>query len=192
MNERQLAKFKSILGALVDIRGSLSATNGMFLGKEYQFDVVRPGKSLYGFAVREDLVGSLLPIADLFARIVQINQLEVGDSVGYGATFTATKPTKAITIGMGYADGFMRKFSGFGHGFLGGKKIPMIGRISMDYLVLDASDVDQEHIKMGNWVALTNSTDYTLEKWALELGTIPHEMSCRVGNRVKKIYIGEV
>ena len=130
------------------------------------------------------------PIIDIFARIVQINHLQKGDTVGYGSTFTADRDMTSVTIGIGYSDGFMRKFSGFGHGFLGGHKMSMIGRISMDYITLDASEVEKKYLKLGDWVALTNSTDYTLENWALELGTIPHEVSCRLGPRVKKVYIG--
>ena len=96
---------------------------------------------------------------------------------------------KTITIGIGYADGFMRKFSGFGHGFIEDYKMPMVGRISMDYTILDATNVPDEYLKIGAWVALTKSPTHTLEKWALE--TIPHEISCRFGERVKRIYIGE-
>jgi alanine racemase len=85
----------------------------------------------------------------------------------------------------------MRKFSGFGYGFLGGKKIPMVGRISMDYMVFDATEVEEFHLKIGNWVALTADPDYTLEKWTLELNTLPHEIACRFGSRVKRIYLEE-
>ncbi|MDR3155486.1 MAG: alanine racemase [Holosporaceae bacterium] len=189
MNKQQLQKFKEILKAAGGAKGSFSATNGIFLGKDYHFDIIRPGKSLYGFSIREDFIGSMRPVMDLFARVVQVSNLEKGDSVGYGATFVAKKSTPIVTIGMGYADGFMRKFSGFGYGFLGGKKMPMIGRISMDYIVLDATGVDPLYLGVGTWVALTRSDDYTLERWALELGTIPHEMSCRIGSRVKKVYV---
>jgi alanine racemase len=172
-------------------KGCLSATNGMFLGKDYFFDAVRPGKALYGFSVREDKIGSMTPVMDVFSRIVQVNHLKAGDTIGYGATFTADRDMTAITVGIGYADGFMRKFSGFGHGFIGGTKIPSVGRISMDYMTFDASNVEKSHLKIGNWVALTNDSDYTLEKWALELNTLPHEVGCRFGRRVKKIYIGD-
>jgi alanine racemase len=190
-NLEQLNKFRDILKTLGNPKGSLSATYGFFLGKDYLFDLIRPGKTLYGIAIRDDKVGSMLPIADIFSRIVQINSLKAGETVGYGATFTAARDTKTVTLGIGYADGFMRKFSGFGYGFLGGKKIPMIGRISMDYVVLDATDVDEVHLKIGAWVALTRTPDYTLEKWALELGTLPYEIACRFGQRVKRIYLGE-
>ncbi|MDR1982807.1 MAG: alanine racemase [Holosporaceae bacterium] len=192
LNNLQLERFKTIMQFFGNIKGCLSATNGIFLGEDYFFDAVRPGKSLYGFSIREDKVGSMIPVMDIFSRIVQINHLKPGDTVGYGATFTADRDMTVITVGIGYADGFMRKFSGFGHGFLGGKKMPSVGRLSMDYMVFDATEVEESHLKIGNWVALTNATDYTLERWALELNTLPHEIACRFGPRVKKIYIGEV
>ncbi len=189
MNDKQLQRFLHISNQFPGIAKCFSATNGIFLGHEYQFDIVRPGKALYGFSIRPDKLGSLLPVMDIFARIVQVNHLQKGDTIGYGSTFTAPNDMTTVTIGMGYADGFMRKFSGFGHGFLGGKKMPMIGRISMDYIVLDASDVEPEFLTYGGWVALTNSTDYTLERWALLLDTLPHEIACRFGSRVKRIYV---
>lgn len=192
MNAIQLEKFKAALKIFGNVKGSLSATNGMFLGKEYDFDVVRPGKALYGFSIREDKIGSFLPVMDVYARIVQINHLKAGDTIGYGATFVADHDMTTITIGIGYADGFMRKFAGYGHGFLGQNKLPMIGRFSMDYITLDATGVNEEDLKIGNWVELTKSPDYTLEKWALDLNTLPHEVACRFGSRVKKVYVGEV
>jgi alanine racemase len=191
MNERQLIRFKNILRALGNPRGSLSATNGIFLGADYCFDIVRPGKSLYGFSIREDKVGSMLPVMDIFSRIVQVNYLKSGETIGYGATFVADHDMRTVTIGMGYADGFMRKFSGFGQGFLDSNEMRTVGRISMDYMVFDATDVKEHSLKIGDWVALTRTPDYTLEKWALELGTLPHEIACRFGSRIEKIYIGD-
>ena len=189
MNRKQLNRFKSALKKFGNPKACLSATNGIFLGEDYQFDIVRPGKSIYGFSVREDMIGIVKPVMDIFSRIVQVNHLKKGDTVGYGSTFIVPHDMTSITLGIGYSDGFMRKFSGFGYGFLGGKKLPMIGRISMDYITLDASKVDEKYLKLGNWVALTRSPDYTVEKWALELGTIPHEITCRLGNRVESIYV---
>jgi alanine racemase len=192
MNDLQLNRFKKILEMFgPTVKGSFSATNGFFLGKDFMFDLVRPGKSLYGFSIREDKIGNLEPVMNAFARIVQVSEMNVGDTVGYGATFTADRKIKTITVGMGYADGFMRKFSGFGHGFIGGKKIPAIGRISMDYIVFDATEVDDSFLQEGNWLALTRTPDSTMEKWALELGTLPHEITCRFGKRMARVYLGE-
>ena len=190
MNKKQLDRFKTALKKFRNPMSCLSATNGIFLGRDYQFDMVRPGKAIYGFSIREDMIGIVKPVMDIFSRIVQVNHLKKGDTVGYGSTFIAPRDMTSITIGIGYSDGFMRKFSGFGCGFLGGKRLPMVGRISMDYITLDASEVDEKYLKLGNWVALTHSPDYTVEKWALELGTIPHEITCRLGSRVEKIYVG--
>ncbi|MDR3151696.1 MAG: alanine racemase, partial [Holosporaceae bacterium] len=156
LNDLQLHRFREVMKIFGPaVKGSFSATNGFFLGEDFMFDMVRLGKSLYGFSIREDKVGSLIPVMNAFARIVQVSELKVGDVVGYGATFTANRAMKTVTIGMGYADGFMRKFSAFGHGFIGGKKIPAIGRISMDFVVFDVTEVDDCFLQEGNWVALT-------------------------------------
>lgn len=176
------------------VRGSLSATNGIFLGAQYQFDIVRPGKALYGFSVRKDLIGTFEPVMNIFARITQINEIAQGETIGYGATFVAPRPMRTATLGIGYADGFMRKFDGFGHAFICGQRLPLVGRISMDYAVVDVTDLDpkvgESELKVGGWVALTQSPDYTLEKWALQMNTLPHEVACRFGRRVHKVYIG--
>ncbi|MDR2268316.1 MAG: alanine racemase [Holosporaceae bacterium] len=192
MNDLQLHRFREVMKVFGrSVRGSFSATNGFFLGEDFMFDMVRLGKSLYGFSIRDDKIGSLTPVMNAFARIVQVSELKVGDTVGYGATFTANRATKTATIGIGYADGFMRKFSAFGHGFIGGKKIPVIGRISMDFVVFDVTEVDDYLLKEGDWVALTRTPDNTMEKWALELGTLPHEVTCRFGPRATRVYLGE-
>lgn len=191
-NSQQLNQFKEILRYFgEDVKASLSATNGIFLGRDYQFDIVRPGKALYGFSIREDKIGTFEPVMDVFARITQLNEISPGETIGYGATFVAERNMRTATIGIGYADGFMRKFAGFGHAFIGGKRVPVVGRISMDYTVIDVTDVDESFLQVGSWAALTQSPDYTLEKWALEMDTLPHEVSCRFGRRVKRIYIEE-
>ena len=191
LNKKQLLRFIETLKKFDNPIACLSATNGVFLGNDFQFDIVRPGKALYGFAIREDKRNVVKPVVNLFSRIVQVNHIKKGDTVGYGATFVADREMTTVTIGMGYSDGFMRKFSGLGFGFLGDHKMPMIGRISMDYITFDATGVDEKFLKIGNWVALTRTPDYTLESWALDLNTIPHEISCRLGNRVQRIYVGE-
>lgn len=192
-NTEQLNKFKEMLAFFgAGVKASFSATNGIFLGKNYQFDIVRPGKALYGFSVREDKIGSFEPVMDIYTRIIQLNTLCKGETIGYGATFVAERDMKTATLGIGYADGFMRKFGGFGHAFIRGKRVPIVGRISMDYVVVDVTDLKEaSELQIGEWAALTQSPDYTLERWALQMNTLPHEVACRLGRRVKKIYVGE-
>lgn len=197
-NSQQLERFRRALnyfsdGGRKNVKGSLSATNGIFLGTDYQFDIVRPGKALYGFSIRKDLIGSFEPVMNVFAKITQINEIAQGETIGYGATFKAPRAMRTATLGIGYADGFMRKFAGFGHAFIGGQRVPMVGRISMDYAVVDVTDLDpkicETELRVGKWVALTQSPDYTLEKWALQMDTLPHEVACRFGRRVHKVYV---
>lgn len=191
LNELQLERFLHFTKYFPGIKYSLAATNGIMLGERFIFDVVRTGKFLYGYSVSEEQIHDLAPVVDIFAKIVQINELEKGGTVGYGATFIAPRDMRTITVGLGYADGFMRKFSGFGYGFLRNFKLPIVGRISMDYIVLDATDIDPDLLKIGDWVSLTRTPDATLSKWALELNTLPHEVACKFGKRVKRIYIGD-
>lgn len=186
-NTEQLEMFNRVCKYFPGIRKSISSTNGAFLGDKYVCDMVRFGKALYGFAVREDLIDTLYPVVGIYARIVQINEIEPGQSVGYGATFVAVKPMKVITVGMGYADGLMRKLQGFGYAYIDDIKLPMVGRVSMDFAVFDVTSVPDDRIRVGDWISLANDTE-TLERMAIDSGTIPHEITCRLGPRVKKIY----
>lgn len=187
-SQEQVDIFNEVCKYLPGIKRSMSSTNGVFLDKEYGYEMARIGKALYGFAIREDLIGTLTPVIEIYARIVQINEILPGQTVGYGATFKAKKRMKLATIGMGYADGLMRKLCQFGYAYIDNFKIPMVGRISMDYAVFDVTDVPDEKFAMGDWVCLANS-EATLEQLSIDSGTIPHEITCKLGRRVKKIYV---
>lgn len=190
MNDIQIQRFNDACSAFPGIKRSISSTNGIFLGQKYICDMVRPGKALYGFAVRNDLIGSLTPVIGIYARIIQVNEIDAGQTVGYGATFVAKKHMRLITVGIGYADGLMRKLAGFGYAYINNYKIPMVGRVSMDYAVFDVTDVPVDDVKIGNWISLANDT-YTLERLAIDSDTIPHEITCKLGIRVKKVYVGK-
>ena len=187
-NREQVDIFNKVCKSLPGIKRSMASTNGVFLDREYGYEMARIGKALYGFAIRDDLIGSLNPAIEIYARIVQINEILPGQTVGYGATFKAKKRMKLATIGMGYADGLMRKLSQFGYAYIDDFKVPMVGRISMDYAVFDVTDVPEEKIVLGNWMSLANS-EATLEQMSIDSGTIPHEITCKLGKRVKKIYV---
>lgn len=188
MNTEQLEKFKKATSFFPGIKRSLSSTNGMFLGKKFHFDLVRPGKALYGFAVRSDYIGTFHPVSKLYSRILQINTVAKGQSIGYGATFTTHRKTKTATIGIGYADGFMRKYSGHGCVYIGGQKVFVVGRVSMDYCVVDITDLPENVVSVGDWATIADDAN-TLEKFALDNDSLPHEIMCKLGPRVKKIYL---
>lgn len=187
-NMVQFSRFNDAAQAFHGVKKSISSTNGAFLRHEYACDMVRLGKALYGFAIRDDLIGALAPVMQIYARIVQVNEIHAGQSVGYGATFVADRDMRLITIGMGYADGLMRKLSSFGYAYINEHKISMVGRISMDYAVFDVTDIPSEEIELGGWVSLANNV-VTLERMAIDSGTIPHEITCKLGRRVKRVYV---
>lgn len=189
-NREQKELFEKATSYFPGVKRSLSATNGIFLGADYCYDIVRPGKGLYGFAVRSDYVGTFNPVSEIYARILQINEIEAGTSIGYGATFVAERNTRTATIGMGYADGFMRKYSGCGCVYIDGYNAPVLGRVSMDYAVVDITDIPSGIVKVGEWAGLVTDT-VTLEQFALDNNSLPHEIMCKLGPRVRKVYYEE-
>lgn len=135
-NAAQLATFRTMTEGL-SVPRSLSATGGILLGRDYHFDLTRPGIGLYGglpFAAARPVVRLSLPV-------IQVRDLGPGETVGYGCTFTATRRTKIATISGGYADGLIRAMSGRAQLFAGGTAVPVAGRVSMDLITVDVTDL---------------------------------------------------
>jgi alanine racemase len=145
LNALQLSRFRQALAMLPSAPASLAASHGVMLGAEYRFDLVRPGVALYGANphLREG-TGSPAPnpmqtAAVLTARVLQLRRIDSGESVGYGATFHAKRPAMLATIALGYADGFPRALSNKGVAVVGGTRVPIVGRVSMDLTILDVT-----------------------------------------------------
>lgn len=184
INKVQLQNFQDVTDKFYpNVKKCLCNSNGAMLGQEYQFDIIRPGKTLYGFAVRKDYIGSFEPVLYWYAKITQINYIKAEQSVGYGATFFATSDMTLATIGIGYNDGFFRRFCGDASVVINGKLAKIVGRISMDYIVVDVTEI--EGVEIGNWAVITDN-EYTIETWADAMGTIPHEITCKIGERVAR------
>ncbi|MGP1358241.1 alanine racemase [Roseicyclus sp.] len=135
-NAAQLAAFRAMTEGL-SVPRSLSATGGILLGRDYHFDLTRPGIGLYGglpFAAARPVVRLSLPV-------IQVRDLGPGETVGYGCTFTATRRTKIATISGGYADGLIRAMSGRAPLFADGTAVPVAGRVSMDLITVDVTDL---------------------------------------------------
>ena len=195
-NNDQLRKFKDILNYLGNPRASLSASSGILLGKEYHFDIVRPGRLLYGFydfkTDNQELQDSFNSVFNIYAPIVDINRITKGTSVGYGAEFIAQNDMTTITIGLGYADGIFRNLAKTNNNFcfFNDKKIPILGRISMDYMTLDATQISEQiNDNPDIMITLLNPPKYSIVDMAHNLNTIPHEITCRLGNRIIRKYI---
>ena len=157
---------------------------------ELQLDMVRAGIILYGLYPSDEVSYEplkLLPAMKFKTRIINIKNIEKGDSISYGRSFTAEKTTKLATISVGYADGYSRIMSGRAEVSLSGKKVPQVGRICMDQCMIDVSGVN--NIDIGDEVTLFGDEAVSAESVAANLGTINYEVVCMVGRRVPRIYI---
>jgi len=186
MNRMQLDRFKTALQILPAAPASLAATGGVLLGKDYHFDMVRPGLGLYGGNPRASGPNPFAVTARLTARILQLRRVDKGESVGYGATFIAKRPSVLATAGLGYADGLMRAISNHGAGAINGVRAPVAGRVSMDLVTLDVTDVPGR-LATGMDVEFVGDT-ITLEELARAAGTANYEILTSLSRRAERHY----
>ena len=180
MNEAQLQTFREMT-ADTDVPLSLAATGGCLMDASYHFDLTRPGIGLYGGLPFADA----LPVVTLDIPVIQTRLLEVGETVGYGNTFTAERPTKIATIAAGYADGI--------HRIMGPKTVlyaedvpcPVAGRISMDLIGVDITDLNYEPATLRLLGA-----EQGVDDLAANAGTIGYEILTALGARYDRRYIG--
>lgn len=185
-NVRQRDVFAAVAERFPDARRSLSASAGAFLGEAFRFDVVRPGITLYGGGPRCTPDARVRPVATLQAEILQVRQVMPGEAVGYGGTWTAERPTRVGVLGIGYADGVQRSNQPRGAVAFGGRRLPMLGRVSMDLIAVDLLDTAAAP---GDTVELFGPT-LLLDQAAADAGTIAYELLTRVATRVDKSYVG--
>ena len=186
-NKRQLERFRAALAALPPAPASLAASAGVHLGREYLFDVVRPGIALYGGNPVTPQPTSYRPVVSLTACVLQVRQVEPGGSVGYGATFTAARPSTLAVVALGYADGIPRALQTHGSAAIAGRRVPFAGRISMDLLALDVSGLPAGLVKPGTEVELLGDT-ITVDNVARAGNTIPHEVLTALHPRAQRVY----
>src|ERR1700761_9589257 len=125
MNRLQLDRFQTALAMLPPAPASLASSGGVMLGKDYAFDMVRPGIGLYGGNPQPGGANPFATVAILQGRVLQLRQIDKGETVGYGATFHAARPTVLAVAGLGYTDGLMRVLADRGQGALGGVRVPI-------------------------------------------------------------------
>ncbi len=183
MNRRQLALFRALAHMHPDAPRSLANSAGVLLGRDYHFDLVRPGIALYGGQPVPDAPIDVAAVATVSAPIVQVRDLNAGDTVGYNATYTAPRAIRLATIALGYADGFLRAGAGRGYGVLAGARCPIIGRISMDLITLDVT-VAAHAAHPGAEVEMLGA-QATVDAVATAAGTNSYEVLTRLGGRLK-------
>ena len=190
MNWTQLARFRAGLSVLPSAPASLAASAGIELGREFHFDLVRPGLAIYGGNPIAARPNPYRTVAVLSGRVLQIRHIAPGETVGYAAAFTAAKPATLAIVACGYADGLIRACAAGGHAAIGGVRVPFAGRMSMDLLALDASDVPDAALTRGAEVEFMGDT-VSLEEVAEAAGTITHEVLTSISPRARRIYADE-
>ena len=188
-NLAQLSRFKSLTKRFQDTRLSLAASGGCFLSPAYAFDLVRPGIALYGGNPGKSAENPMRGTVTLTAPLVQVRSIDRGDTVGYGATYTASGPRRLGIAAFGYADGLMRSLSNRGHGVIAGVKCPIVGRVSMDLVTLDVSQVPERAAHAGADVEFIGPNQ-TVDELAHEAGSLPYEIYTRLGPRIARTYTG--
>ncbi|WP_198647072.1 alanine racemase [Pannonibacter carbonis] len=195
-NAQQLARFKALQELFPGTPCSLANSAGIHLGPDYHFDMVRPGIALYGGEIIEGAPERLQTVVKLEARILQIRQVPADVPVGYGQGQTTRRPTRLAILSTGYGDGYHRRAGGAdtrpddappAHGVLAGHKVPLFGRVSMDLMAVDVTDVPSELARRGAFVELYGP-DVDMSHIAGTAETIDYELLTSLGHRHQRVY----
>lgn len=189
LNAEQLKRFQHVLSLAADIPASLCNSGGIFLPNAYHFHLARPGCSLYGIAPQALGANPMQHVATWNAPILMTRTLERDQSVGYGASATAKKGTRIATVASGYADGYLRYLSNKAVGYIGEHKVNLLGRVTMDMLCFDVTNVPESAAHEGAQLTLLGDRDFIrVDDVANAAGTIGYEVLTRIGSRVKRVY----
>jgi alanine racemase len=193
-NDRQIAQFVLARAHFPDVAASLANSSGIFLPQRPHLELVRPGYALYGGNPTPGSPNPMRPVVKLEARILALREIKEGESVGYDATWTAPRPTRLATLGVGYADGLpwgasRRPGAPPLEALVSGFRCPIVGRVSMDAIVLDLTDAPSFIARRGDFVELLGETS-GVDALAERAGTIGYEILTRLGRRYARRYIG--
>ncbi|WP_287959700.1 alanine racemase [Filomicrobium sp.] len=192
-NAKQHDVMRQLRPLLPNAATSLAASDGIMLGPNFHFDLVRPGYALYGGQASKGRPAPVKPVVQSFARVLQVRDLAPGGTVGYSASYSAEQPRRIAVIAAGYADGFFRHLSaaaGETGGFVAfsGKRAPVVGRVSMDLITTDVTAFNDPSVVRGDWAEILGPT-ITLEEMGAAAGTIGYETLTRLGRRFHRVYL---
>jgi alanine racemase len=187
LNEQQLQRFDIIRGRLPAARTSIGSSAGIFSGARHCGDLARPGIALYGGNPFVDRPNPMATVARLYSPILQVRELNEAVTVGYGATYRIEAPARVATVGAGYADGYPRALGNTARAYLGDTEAAVIGRVSMDMLTIDVSNVPKDRVYPGAMVELLGD-HVSLDEVASRAGTISYELLTRLGPRWTRRY----
>jgi len=185
-NEAQRLEFERLRKLLPSVPASLSNSSGIFLGPAYHYDLARPGAALYGVNPTPHEANPMLPVIQIHAKVAQTRAVEKGAGIGYGHTLLAQGPLRLATISFGYGDGWHRRAASAA--WFEGVRLPFVGRVSMDSIILDISSLPAGTLSEGDLVELIGSSQ-SLDDAAGHAGTIGYEILTSLGPRFHRRYI---
>ena len=202
LNEQQLERFQTVAAAFPDVESSLCNSAGIRLGKDYLFDLTRPGISLYGGSTGHGASRSTRPVVTAEARIIDIRQARKGETVSYGAAERLERDSTIAVCSIGYADGYLRSLSGAGvpmrgvHdsgacGFAKGMRLPVLGCVTMDLTAFDITDLSPGSLVPGDFIELFGR-HINIDDVAAAGGTIGYEMLTAMGKRYQRFYVNNM
>jgi len=186
VNERQKALFCELARQFPGVKTSIGNSSGMFLGADFYADLARPGAALYGINPTPGLPNPMRHVVTLTAPILQIHDVEPGETVGYGGEWRAARPSRIATLGVGYADGYHRALANKATAYFDDTPIPLVGRVSMDLTNFDVTDVNA---KPGDMLTLLGPR-HDADALAAQAGTNGYEILTSLGGRFARRYSG--
>jgi alanine racemase len=194
MNEQQIRLFREIRILYRGLASSLANSSGIFLGGTVYCDLVRPGVALYGVNPTPGRENPMHPVVELQGRIIQVRPVAKGETVGYGAAFTAGRASRVAIVAVGYADGFLRSAAAArgkaaAEVVVAGRRCPIAGRVSMDLLAVDVSDLPEGAARRGGLATLIGE-GVSVDDLAAGMGTIGYEVLTNLGRRYHRTYRG--
>ena len=194
LTAHQIRLFRELRMLYHGIPASLVNSAGIFLGDTAHFDIARPGAALYGINPTPQRANPMQSVVELTGRILQVRKVPQGETVGYGAAWTARRASRIAIAALGYADGLLRSISGIdgkagGAAIIAGKRCPIVGVISMDLTCVDVTDLADVPVQRGD-AATFIGKDISVDEVAALAGTIGYEILTRLGPRSHLVYRG--
>ncbi|MEI6560048.1 MAG: alanine racemase [Rhodospirillaceae bacterium] len=184
----QLGRFHQHLARLPKARRSLANSSGLCRGRAFHLDLVRPGAALYGINPTPETDNPQQPVIQFAARVLQVRPVDTGMTVGYGAGHDVVRRGRVATIAAGYADGWLRSLGNRGRVYFGGRPAPVVGRISMDLITVDVTDLPEALVRPGDWAELIGP-HHTVDQVAAEAGTIGYDVLTGLSRRCHRVWL---
>lgn len=194
LNAKQRDLFAKYRAMLSDVPASFANSSGIYLGDGYIYDLTRPGVALYGGNPLPGQQNPMKAVVTLQLKIMQTKFVKQGDTIGYSATWTAPRGSRIALLGAGYRDGIPRKFSWSADKpaaqvFVAGRRVDVVGRVSMDMMAIDVTDLTEAETMRGTLVEIFGP-NLPIDEAAAYAGTISYELLTHLGNRYARRYIG--